>query len=286
MREIRKIKTRLKGRPTLEGAGVHLKRAFGFNEAPTLDPFLLLDDFHSDNPDHYIKGFPWHPHRGIETITYVLHGDIEHGDSMGNSGVIGAGDVQWMTAGSGVIHQEMPKGSESGLMWGFQLWANLPASQKMMAPRYRDITAADIPEVQLENGVQIKIICGSVGSVEGPVQDIVIEPQYLDISMPAESEYEHPIESDHTAFAYVFGGDGFFDMTKKETIQPETAVLFTEGERIKVSTGQKGLRFILVSGRPLKEPVAWQGPIVMNTHAELETAFREYQEGGFIKKSG
>ena len=182
MSDIRKIKTIMKSQATMEGAGVHLKRAFGFSEAPALDPFLLLDDFHSDNPEHYIKGFPWHPHRGIETITYVLHGDIEHGDSMGNRGIIHSGDVQWMTAGSGVIHQEMPQGSESGLMWGFQLWANLPAAQKMMAPRYRDIKAADIPEVALEGGVRIKIICGEVGQVKGPVQDIVIDPQYLDIS--------------------------------------------------------------------------------------------------------
>ena len=185
MSDIRKIKRVLKGQPTLEGAGVHLKRAFGFSEAPALDPFLLLDDFHSDNPDHYIKGFPWHPHRGIETITYVLHGDIEHGDSMGNRGVIGSGDVQWMTAGSGVVHQEMPQGDANGRMWGFQLWANLPASHKMMAPRYRDIKAADIPEAELENGVRIKVVCGSIGAVAGPVQDIVIEPRYLDIAVPS-----------------------------------------------------------------------------------------------------
>ena len=286
MRDIRNINMMFPGRPTLEGAGVHLKRAFGFNEAPALDPFLLLDDFHSDNPRDYIKGFPWHPHRGIETITYVLYGDIEHGDSLGNNGVIGAGDVQWMTAGSGVIHQEMPKGSESGLMWGFQLWANLPAAHKMMAPRYRDIKAGDIPEVQLEDGVSIKVICGSVGSVKGPVQDIVIEPHYLDISMPAAVKYKHPVEPDHTAFVYVFEGDGVFDEREKERIHPETLVLFTEGENIVAASGQEGLRFILVSGRPLNEPVAWQGPIVMNTQEELETAFREFREGNFIKTSG
>ena len=285
MSDIRKIKKILKSQPTLEGAGVHLKRAFGFSEAPGLDPFLLLDDFHSDNPEDYIKGFPWHPHRGIETITYVLHGDIEHGDSMGNRGVVGSGDVQWMTAGSGVIHQEMPKGSDSGLMWGFQLWANLPADQKMMAPRYRDIKAADIPEVELETGVRIKIICGSVNAVTGPVQDIVIEPQYLDITVPAEVTYQHPFEPDHTAFVYVLAGGGFFDEYKKDHIRPETLVLFDTGETMQAEAAQEGLRFILVSGKPLNEPVAWQGPIVMNTQAELETAFREFREGHFIKET-
>lgn len=283
MNDIRKIKKVLKGQPTTEGAGVHLKRAFGFSEAPALDPFLMLDDFHSDNPEHYIKGFPWHPHRGIETITYVLHGDIEHGDSMGNRGVIGSGDVQWMTAGSGVIHQEMPKGSESGLMWGFQLWANLPADQKMMAPRYRDIRAADIPEVELENGARIKIICGSVNSVSGPVEDIVIEPQYLDVTVPAAAKFQHPIEPAHTAFVYVFAGHGFFDENENERIQPETLVLFEAGDAIVAKAGEEDLRFILVSGKPLNEPVAWHGPIVMNTEDELETAFREYREGNFIK---
>jgi redox-sensitive bicupin YhaK (pirin superfamily) len=286
MSEIRKIKQVLKGQPTLEGAGVHLKRAFGFSEVPGLDPFLLLDDFHSDNPDHYIKGFPWHPHRGIETITYVLHGDIEHGDSMGNQGVIGSGDVQWMTAGSGVIHQEMPKGSDSGLMWGFQLWANLPADQKMMTPRYRDIKAADIPEVELENDVRIKIICGSINSVTGPVQDIVIEPQYLDITIPAGKTFQHTVEPDHTVFVYVFQGDGFFDADKKDPIFPETLALFARGETIVAEAGEEDLRFILVAGKPLNEPVAWHGPIVMNTQLELETAFKEFQEGTFIKESG
>ena len=286
MKDIRKIKRVLKGQPTMEGAGVHLKRAFGFSEAPTLDPFLLLDDFHSDNPEHYIKGFPWHPHRGIETITYVLHGDIEHGDSMGNRGVIRSGDVQWMTAGSGIVHQEMPQGSDSGLMWGFQLWANLPASHKMMAPRYRDIKAADIPQVTLDNGARIKIICGSISTVTGPVQDIVIEPQYLDITVPPGMTFYHPIDPDHTAFVYVFAGDGFFDEPKKKCIRPETLVLFEAGDAIGAEAGEDGLRFILVSGNPLNEPVAWQGPIVMNTQKELEIAFREFREGTFIRQTG
>ncbi|MBW2611481.1 MAG: pirin family protein [Deltaproteobacteria bacterium] len=284
MNQTRKIKQVMKSQPTMEGAGVHLKRAFGFGDATAFDPFLLLDDFHSDNPEHYIKGFPWHPHRGIETITYVLHGDVEHGDSMGNQGVIGSGDVQWMTAGSGVIHQEMPKGSKNGLMWGFQLWANLPATQKMMGPRYRDIKAGDIPEVELENGVRIKIICGSVDKVKGPVQDIVIDPQYLDITVPVEKEYRHPVKPDHTAFAYVIAGNGFFEEGTSSWIDKETLVLFDGGDIIAVRAGSEALRYILVSGKPLKEPVAWHGPIVMNTQAELETAFREYREGTFIKK--
>lgn len=283
MNHIRKIKQAVKSQPTREGAGVHLKRAFGFSEVPGLDPFLLLDDFHSDNPDHYIKGFPWHPHRGIETITYVLHGDIEHGDSMGNRGIIGSGDVQWMTAGSGVIHQEMPKGSEKGLMWGFQLWANLPADQKMMAPRYRDIKAADIPEVAFDGGVRIKIICGEVGQVKGPVQDIVIDPQYLDITIPSEMEYQHPVKPDHTVFAYVIGGNGFFAEDSSKRFHTETLVLFDAGDGIMARAGNEELRFILVSGKPLEEPVAWHGPIVMNTEEELETAFREYSNGTFIK---
>ena len=286
MSRIRKIKKIFKSQPTMEGAGVHLKRAFGFSEVPELDPFLLLDDFHSDNPDHYTKGFPWHPHRGIETITYVLHGDIEHGDSMGNRGVIGSGDVQWMTAGSGVVHQEMPQGSESGLMWGFQLWSNLPAAQKMMAPRYRDIKAADIPEVELENNVRVKVICGSLNNVKGPVQDIVIDPQYLDMVLPAGTGYRHPVAPDHTVFVYVIAGNGFFDQQKNDHIQPETLVLFDAGETIMAEAGEEDLRFILVSGKPLNEPVAWHGPIVMNTEEELEAAFREYHDGTFIKEPG
>jgi redox-sensitive bicupin YhaK (pirin superfamily) len=285
MSNIRKIKMVLKSQPAMEGAGVHLKRAFGFSEAPALDPFLLLDDFHSDNPDDYIKGFPWHPHRGIETITYVLHGDIEHGDSMGNRGVIGSGDVQWMTAGSGVIHQEMPLGDDKRLMWGFQLWANLPASQKMMAPRYRDIKAADIPEVELENNVRVKIVCGSINAVKGPVRDIVIEPQYLDITVPAGADFQYAVEPDHTVFVYVFSGDGFFGAPKEDRILAETLVLFDSGETIVAEAGKNDLRFMLISGKPLNEPVAWQGPIVMNTQQELETAFREFREGRFIKQT-
>ncbi|MGD9002259.1 MAG: pirin family protein, partial [Anaerolineae bacterium] len=210
MSTIRKIHKVIKSKPTMEGAGVHLKRVFGFSEVPLFDPFLLLDDFRSDDPAYYKKGFPWHPHRGIETITYVLQGDVEHGDSLGNRGVIGSGDVQWMTAGSGIIHQEMPKGDEKGRMYGFQLWANLPARQKMMNPRYRGITSDEIPEVELANGITIKIIAGEVSGVPGPVRDIVIDPEYLDVSVPAHSEFRHPTTPGHTVFAYVIGGRGYF----------------------------------------------------------------------------
>lgn len=207
----RRIAKIFKSRPTVEGAGVHLKRAFGYSQVPQFDPFLMLDDFHTSNPDEYLAGFPWHPHRGIETITYVLEGLIDHGDSMGNKGAIGTGDVQWMTAGSGIIHQEMPQLSPTGTMWGFQFWANLPASQKMMAPRYRDVKAADIPEAILDNGVAIKVIAGEVGGVKGPVGDIVIEPEMLDISVPAGSVFTHPLPLGHTAFAYILSGEGYFD---------------------------------------------------------------------------
>ena len=211
MSKARKIKKVWKSKPTLEGAGVHLKRSFGFHEVPELDPFLLLDDFHSDNPKDYLPGFPWHPHRGIETITYVLHGKVEHGDSMGNKGTISSGDVQWMTAGSGIIHKEMPKGSKDGLMWGFQLWANLPRSQKMMDPRYRDVKSNQIPEVALDYGTKVKIICGKVSGVSGPVKDIIIDPEYLDVSMPPGTTFVHPVKSGHTLFAYVIEGKGYFD---------------------------------------------------------------------------
>ena len=297
----RKIKRVLKSRPTLEGAGVHLKRAFGFYQVPDLDPFLLLDDFHSDNPSHYLKGFPWHPHRGIETITYVLFGAVEHGDSMGNKGMIHPGDVQWMTAGSGIIHQEMPKGQKDGLMWGFQLWANLPASHKMMDPRYRDVTSGQIPEVALDGGVKIKVISGEVDGKKGPVRDIVTDPSYLDVTVPSQSAFRWPVRKGHTAFAYVIDGEGYFDKErnpyayevdganyfdlKRECLfGPETLVLYGDGDELAVSTEKKAVRFLLVSGKPIKEPVAWYGPIVMNTQEELRIAFEEYQKGTFIKR--
>lgn len=299
--ETRKIRKVWKSKPTIEGAGVHLKRAFGFSQVPMFDPFLLLDDFRADNPAHYLKGFPWHPHRGIETITYVVQGEVEHGDSMGNTGVIGAGDVQWMTAGSGVIHQEMPRGDAGGRMGGFQLWANLPRSHKMMAPRYREVKRGQIPEVRLDSGATVKIICGRVGEQRGPVQEIVIDPEYLDVTVPPRSTFTHPTKRGYTVFCYVYGGKGFFcqekkpfsfevegvnyfDMDQQPFLGNGTIVLLEDGDQIVVSTEDEAVSFLLVSGRPIGEPVAWYGPIVMNTEAELEVAFREYREGTFIKE--
>jgi redox-sensitive bicupin YhaK (pirin superfamily) len=296
----RKIRKVIRSKPTIEGAGVHLKRAFGFSETPQFDPFLLFDDFRSDDPRHYLKGFPWHPHRGIETITYVLCGDVEHGDSMGNKGIIASGDVQWMTAGSGIIHQEMPKGDEKGMMWGFQLWANLPASQKMMNPRYRDVKDNQIPEVSAGDGVKIRIICGEVKGTRGPVRDIVVDPEYLDCTVSAGTEFIHPTKPGHTVFAYIIGGKAHFckeknpfayeiegvnysDIQRDAYVRNENLVLFDDGEKIVVSTEDEPVRFLLISGKPLREPVAWYGPIVMNTQKELQIAFEEYQNGTFIK---
>ena len=301
MTETRKIRRIWRSKPTMEGAGVHLRRAFGYSEVPMFDPFLLLDDFRSSTPAEYLKGFPWHPHRGIETITYVLGGTVEHGDSMGNRGVIRTGDVQWMTAGSGIVHQEMPKGDEAGRMLGFQLWANLPASHKMMAPRYREVKAGQIPEVTLADGVQARVVCGQVDDVEGPVRDIVTDPVYLDVTVPPGSEHFHPTQPDHTVFAYVIEGKGYFckekdpfahdmqganyfDMQREPFLDNGTLVLFEMGDRVMVSTEEKPVRFLLMSGRPIGEPVAWYGPIVMNTQEELRVAFEEYQNGTFIKR--
>ena len=283
MAKIRRIRKILKGQPTIEGAGVHLKRAFGYQQVPELDPFLLLDDFHSSNPDDYIKGFPWHPHRGIETITYVLHGKVEHGDSMGNKGIISSGDIQWMTAGSGVIHQEMPKGEEDGLMWGFQLWANLPASHKMMDPRYRDIKSDQVPEITLDGGVNVKIICGQVHGMRGPVHDIVIDPEYLDIRVPSESRFMHAVRRGHKAFAYVIEGEGYFDQNESAIVGPESLVIFEDGDEVIISSKGGRVRALFVSGKPIGEAVAWHGPIVMNTQEELRVAFEEYEKGTFIK---
>jgi len=283
MSKIREVKVTLKSRSTMEGAGVRLKRAFGYAD-PLLDPFLLLDDFHSDNPNDYMAGFPWHPHRGIETITYMLHGRIEHGDSMKNSGVIGAGDVQWMTAGSGIIHQEMPKKDENDpVLAGFQLWANLPASHKMMDPRYRDITKDQIPEVVVNDKVKVKIICGEINSEKGPVQDIITEPEYLDVSIEPNSEFRHSIVNTHNVFAYIIEGEATFDPTKDEIVGAEHLVIFREGDEVLIQTKDKSVRFLLISGKPIGEPVAWRGPIVMNTEEELRIAFNEYNKGTFIK---
>lgn len=300
MDTIRKISKVWKSKPTLEGAGVHLKRAFGYHQVPLFDPFLLLDDFHSNHPPDYLKGFPWHPHRGIETITYVLHGRVEHGDSMGNQGVIASGDVQWMTAGSGIIHQEMPRGDDEGLMWGFQLWANLPASHKMMDPRYRGLVAAEIPEAVLRGGVRVKVICGEAGGVQGPVRDVVVDPEYLDVTVPAETTFSHPIKRGYTALAYVIEGEGYFDTERNAyahevvgsnyfdfhrrcSCAAENLVLYRDGDTVEISTEANPVRFILVSGKPIGEPVAWYGPIVMNNQEELKIAFEEYEKGTFIK---
>lgn len=283
MKTARNILQVFSSRPTLEGAGVHLKRAFGNIEAPLFDPFLMLDDFRSDNPEHFINGFPWHPHRGIETITYVLKGDVEHGDSMGNQGTISSGDVQWMTAGSGIIHQEMPKGDAGGVMQGFQLWANLPASRKMMDPRYRDIKAKQIPVAELEGGAVVRVICGVAGNSEGPVRDIVTDPEYLDITVPPGSKFEHQTKPGHTVIAYVISGRGYFDPRNVTAIENEGLVLFDAGEKVVITTTDEPVRFLLLSGQPIGEPVAWYGPIVMNTQEELRVAFKEYDEGTFIK---
>ena len=282
----RKIKHLSASRPTLEGAGVHLRRAFGFGDPHLFDPFLLLDDFRGDDPSDYSPGFPWHPHRGIETITYVLAGEVEHGDSLGNSGVIGTGDVQWMTAGSGIIHQEMPQGDDMGRMYGFQLWANLPASQKMMDPRYREVKSAEIPEVALKGGVTVRVISGEAGGVRGPVRDIVIDPAYLDISIPGGGEHSFPVHNDHTAFTYIYGGAGVIPASPGEPLENGTLVLFGDGDEVTFRAADIGLRLLLISGKPLHEQIAWRGPIVMNTDAELELAFKEYREGTFIKKNG
>jgi len=281
---LRKIKKIYQAKPTIEGAGVHLKRVFGHAEVPTFDPFLLLDDFHSDNPKDYLAGFPWHPHRGIETVTYMIHGMVEHGDSLGNKGTIQSGDVQWMTAGSGIIHQEMPKG-QNGLMGGLQLWVNLPASYKMMDPRYRDISSENIPVHRADNGVAVKVISGKYKELTGPAQDIVCNPEYLDISIPPNEIFEHNINPDHTLFAYVLEGAGIFEPDSKNNITKENLALFEKGEKASIAADTKGLRFLLISGKPISEPVAWYGPIVMNTEDELAQAFDEYRSGTFIKTS-
>ena len=279
---IRNIETIFQSIPTIEGAGVHLKRAFGNSEVPLLDPFLLLDDFHSNNPEDYIAGFPWHPHRGIETVTYVLEGRVEHGDSMGNEGIIEPGDVQWMTGGSGIIHQEMPKG-DNGRMWGFQLWVNLPSIHKMMEPRYREVKNNQIPEVIKENNIKIRVISGEVGNKRGPVQDIVVDIEYLDVEIPSFTEFEHNIQTGYKAFAYVIEGSGHFDQVEPASIGVEHLIIFKDGDEVKITTDDEQLRFLLISGKPLGEPVAWAGPIVMNTQEELATAFEEYRNGTFIK---
>jgi hypothetical protein len=291
----------MKAKATLEGAGVHLHRAFGFGNTSDFDPFLLLDDFRNDVPDNYLAGFPWHPHRGIETITYVLSGTVEHGDSMGSSGVIGAGDVQWMTAGRGVIHQEMPKGDAEGRMEGFQLWANLPSSLKMTATRYQGVEAADIPEVTDDDATHVRVVCGSLWGTVGPVDGIAADPVYLDVSVPPGRKKTLPVQSTRHAFAYVFAGSGKFcnasgplavptegvrwlDTTPPAEADNRSVVLFDRGDRVTVQAGDDGVRFLLVSGKPLNEPVAWYGPIVMNTQEELREAYEELARGTFLDR--
>jgi len=299
---IRPIKRIVESQPTMEGAGVKLRRAFGFGNTGDFDPFLLLDDFRNERPEDYRAGFPWHPHRGIETITYVLAGTVEHGDSLGNSGTLGAGDVQWMTAGRGILHQEMPQGDAKGRMHGFQLWANLPASLKMTAPRYQDIPGAEIPEVVDDDGTRVRIICGEFWGKRGPVEGVAADPRYLDISVPPGRRKTFTVEASRQAFAYVFAGSGTFRdasqpfgvLTEKEGEGGETLirertgnrslVLFDSGDEVTVQAGEEGIRFLLVSGKPIEEPVAWYGPIVMNTQAELQQAVAELRNGTFIRQ--
>jgi quercetin 2,3-dioxygenase len=280
MKQLRKIIHSTQSIPTLEGAGVRLRRAFGFHDTALTDPFLLLDDFRGDNPDDYLAGFPWHPHRGIETITYILEGSVEHGDSLGNKGVIGSGDVQWMTAGSGIIHQEMPKPGAKGRMGGFQLWANLPRTHKMTDPKYRGIIAAEIPVSESE-GTSVKVICGNFNGVEGPVTDVTIGPEYLDVTLAPGIRFTRSYPDGQKILVYVFEGNGDFGEDRKAL--DHTLLIFDDSGDIEVLSGPAGVRFLLISGKPLKEPVAWYGPIVMNTQAELTTAFEEYENGTFIK---
>ncbi len=329
---IRPVKQMIKAQPTMEGAGVHLRRAFGFGKTEDFDPFLLFDDFRNERPEDYLAGFPWHPHRGIETITYVLAGTVDHGDSLGNEGAITPGDVQWMTAGSGIVHQEMPKGDENGRMHGFQLWANLPAALKMTPPRYQDIKSADIPEVIDDDGTKVRVICGNVWGARGPVDGIAADPHYIDISVPPGQRKTIPVEVSRHAFAYVFAGSGTFrdasdpfaaptdfvsegaeladadDLRRRRAAQPSepppsaasalpaagaaergeladnrSLVLFDRGDQVTVQAGEQGIRFLLVSGKPLQEPVAWRGPIVMNTQDELQQAFAQLQDGTFLE---
>ena len=299
---IRAVKRIVESKPTMEGAGVKLRRAFGFGDTTDFDPFLLLDDFRNDRPDDYKAGFPWHPHRGIETITYVLAGSVDHGDSLGNQGTMGPGDVQWMTAGRGILHQEMPKGDTQGRMHGFQLWANLPSSLKMTAPRYQDIKASEIVELVDDDGTRIRVVCGDYQGKRGPVQGVAADPRYLDIYVPPGKRKTLPVETERHAFAYIFEGSGTFqassqpfgvltekaiegrEMQIREQTGNRSLVLFDRGDEVTVQAGEQGIRFLLVSGKPIEEPVAWYGPIVMNTQAELQQAVSELRNGTFIRQ--
>ena len=281
----REIRTRFTSRETIEGAGVRLRRAFGSSEVPLFDPFLMLDDFRAERPEDYLAGFPWHPHRGIETVTYMLAGRVEHGDSMGNAGSVDAGSIQWMTAGSGIIHQEMPKPVD-GVMGGFQLWVNLPRQHKMMDPRYQEIPANGIPVVRAGNGVTVKVICGRFGTVTGPVRDIVADPDFFDVTVPPGARFGVEVKEGYTVLACVIGGSGVFDGSGGEAGDHDL-VLFSDGERVLATAiGTMPFRFLLLSGKPIREPIAWRGPIVMNTDAELRQAFREYRDGTFVRAAG
>jgi len=299
---IRPIKRIIQATPTIEGAGVKLRRAFGFGNTGDFDPFLLFDDFRNDNPSDYLAGFPWHPHRGIETITYVLAGTVDHGDSMGNRGTIAAGDVQWMTAGRGIIHQEMPKGDNAGRMHGFQLWGNLPSSLKMTAPRYQEVKAPDIPALTDDDGTHVRVVCGTFWGMKGPVDGVAADPIYLDVSIAPGRRKVLPVETTRHAFAYVFAGNGKFcnasgplavptesvgwlDTKPPTEVDNRSLVLFDRGDEVEVQAGEDGIRFLLVSGKPLGEPVAWYGPIVMNTQDQLREAFQELEEGTFLNPS-
>jgi redox-sensitive bicupin YhaK (pirin superfamily) len=298
---IRPVKRIVQSQPTMEGAGVKLRRAFGFGNTAETDPFLLLDDFRNERPQDYLAGFPWHPHRGIETITYVLNGTVEHGDSLGNRGTLGAGDVQWMTAGSGIMHQEMPQGDAQGRMHGFQLWANLPSSLKMTAPRYQDIKGGEVPEVTDDDGTHVRVVCGDFWGKKGPVEGVAADPRYLDVFVPPGQRKTLKVEVERHAFAYVFEGSGTFrdsskpfgvllekevdgkEIVVRDQVGDRSLVLFDSGDEITVQAGDQGVRFLLVSGKPIEEPVAWHGPIVMNTQAELRQAMSELRDGSFIK---
>ena len=299
---IRAVKKILRPQPTLEGAGVKLQRGFGFGDPKEFDPFLLFDDFRNDNPEEYLAGFPWHPHRGIETITYVLAGQVDHGDSLGNSGTLSGGDVQWMTAGSGIIHQEMPKGDAQGRMHGFQLWANLPSSLKMTTPRYQDVAGKDIPDVVDDDGTRVRVVCGNFWGTSGPVDGIAADPIYLDVSVPPGKRKRLPVETTRHAFAYVFAGSGTFrnasdpravktdgvgsgNGSAADDLGNRSLLLFDRGDEVTVQAGEQGVRFLLVSGKPIEEPVAWYGPIVMNTQGELRQAMAELQSGTFIREN-
>jgi hypothetical protein len=298
---IRPVKRISQSRPTVEGAGVNLRRVFGFGDTSDFDPFLMMDDFRSDRPGDYAAGFPWHPHRGIETITYVLAGSVDHGDSLGNTGVLGAGDVQWMTAGSGILHQEMPKGDQLGRMHGFQLWANLPSNLKMTAPRYQDVPSQAIPEVVDDDGTRVRVICGEFWGKAGPVDGVAAEPRYLDIYVPPGRRKVLPVETYRQAFAYIFEGSASFsgasqpfgalretvvngeEIVVRDPVGNRSLVVFDSGDEVCVQAGEQGVRFLLVSGRPLREPIAWHGPIVMNTQDEIRQAITDLRTGSFIR---